>query len=341
MHPTIRNFVSLWKYVLRGFVAGISAGGLFALCCISTGHFMPVARAEAGAVNPELKAAHLATDKSSIDLTQQDQSGGPMEETKTPQEARQEAKAKIAIDSAVRDGLQHASDTAKVQAKAFFAYSPTGLYEIFCHEGALTDIQMQSGEEILYIGGGDTARWLVDKAQSGSGDQKQWHIYVKPLKANITTNFVITTDRRSYQIRARASSFYNPIIGWTYPQDERAAFLRQQAERARKEEGEISQSVSPDKMNFAYKVIEKSGFFGSSYSWTPKMVFDDGTKTYIQMADTMRSGEAPALFVKDDDNVTLVNYRVKNNYYIVDRLFAQAEMRNGTKETVIIKRTNK
>jgi type IV secretion system protein VirB9 len=94
-------------------------------------------------------------------------------------------------------------------------------------------------------------------------------------------------------------------------------------------------------MNFAYKVIEKSGFFGSSYSWTPKMVFDDGTKTYIQMADTMRSGEAPALFVKDDDNVTLVNYRVKNNYYIVDRLFAQAEMRNGTKETVIIKRTNK
>jgi len=94
-------------------------------------------------------------------------------------------------------------------------------------------------------------------------------------------------------------------------------------------------------MNFNYKIQEKSGFFGGSYSWTPKMVFDDGTKTYIQMADTMSSGEAPALFVSDGKEVTLVNYRVKKNYYIVDRLFAQAEMRNGLKEIVVIKKVNK
>jgi len=94
-------------------------------------------------------------------------------------------------------------------------------------------------------------------------------------------------------------------------------------------------------MNFNYKIEEKSGFFGGSYSWTPKMVFDDGQKTHIQMAATMSSGEAPALFVSDGKEVMLVNYRVKKNYYIVDRLFAQAEMRNGLKEIVVIKKINK
>ena len=70
------------------------------------------------------------------------------------------------------------------------------------------------------------------------------------------------------------------------------------------------------------------------------MVFDDGTKTYIQMSGHMSSGEAPALFVKSDEGLALVNYRVKGDYYIVDRLFQKAEMRNGLKETVVISRKN-
>jgi type IV secretion system protein VirB9 len=71
------------------------------------------------------------------------------------------------------------------------------------------------------------------------------------------------------------------------------------------------------------------------------MVFDDGLKTYIQMADGMKAGEAPALFIKDDGQVNLVNYRVKDNYYVVDRIFNQAELRNGVKETVVITRNGK
>jgi type IV secretion system protein VirB9 len=229
-----------------------------------------------------------------------------------------------------------------VQSKTFYSYNPTGLYEIFCHEGYLTDIQLQPGEDIQYIGGGDTVRWTVDRATSGSGENKRWHIYVKPLADRVTTNFMITTDRRSYQIRAKATGdFYNPIVGWTYPLDEKAAFLREKEEQIRKEEEQVTQAVSPEKMNFRYKVEEKTGFWGTGgkYPWTPKMVFDDGLKTYIQMGEGMNATEAPALFVKDDaGNLMLVNYRVKKNYYIVDRLFSQAELRNGMEETVYIKR---
>ena len=67
------------------------------------------------------------------------------------------------------------------------------------------------------------------------------------------------------------------------------------------------------------------------------MVFDDGSKTYIKMPETMKSGDAPALFVKENNTLVLVNYRVKISYYIVDRLFEEVEMRNG-KQLVKIKK---
>ena len=320
------------KDMYKAFLFGILGGGFFTIiliCWFPSVNLLPLATAE-----NSVKPAVAVQPQKLPDLPQE------TEDPMTPREEKAALKASRTIDAANREGLQDASEAATVQAKAFFSYKPTGIYQIYCHEGHLTDIQLQPGEDILYIGGGDTTRWIVDRAQSGTSDSKQWHVYIKPMKSNIATNFMIATDKRSYQIRARSGTVYNPIIGWTYPLDEKAAFLRQQTEKKQKEEEQISSTVSPEKMNFNYKVEEKSGFFGGSFSWTPKMVFDDGIKTYIQMADTMPSGEAPALFVSDGKEVTLVNYRVKKNYYIVDRLFAQAEMRNGLKEVVVIKKVN-
>lgn len=330
------------KFLLRGFLSAIVVGGIVCLYLLYTGNLMPAAMAQQQAVNPELKGTAGPEKPAQLQVDPvQTQAAGLFETPATPTERKQEAEAKATAAAGNREGLQRVPDVTRIQSKAFFAYSPTSIYEIFCHEGHLTDIQLQAGEDIQYIGGGDTVRWVVDKAPSGAGDGRQWHIYIKPLRGGLVTNFIITTDRRAYQIRARSSSFYNPIIGWTYPHDEKMAFLRQQAEQKKKEDEQITPAVSPDKMNFNYKISEKSGLFGGSFSWTPKMVFDDGTKTYIQMSDGMSSGEAPALFVKDDSGLALVNYRVKDNYYIVDRLFQKAEMKNGMEETVVITRSRR
>ena len=110
------------------------------------------------------------------------------------------------------------------------------------------------------------------------------------------------------------------------------------AEEKKHDNDNISGKVSPDKLCFAYSIESQNSWYKSPYSWLPKIAFDDGLKTYIQMADGMKAGAAPALFVKDDDGVNLVNYRVKDNYYVVDRIFNQAELRNGMKETVVITR---
>jgi type IV secretion system protein VirB5 len=64
---------------------------------------------------------------------------------------------------------------------------------------------------------------------------------------------------------------------------------------------------------------------------------------YAQANDPFKAvGDAPPLFVKGNDgNSDLVNYRVRGNYYVVDQLFATAELRLGQdhQQVVCIKRT--
>ena len=63
----------------------------------------------------------------------------------------------------------------------------------------------------------------------------------------------------------------------------------------------------------------------------PVRVFDDGKKTYIQISQAARNREAPVLVViGPDGKQEMVNYRVKDDMYIVDRLFERAELILGS-----------
>jgi len=69
--------------------------------------------------------------------------------------------------------------------------------------------------------------------------------------------------------------------------------------------------------------------------------FDDGKHVYIEFPAAIAQGDAPPLFLKGDGGTSeLVNYRVHDNYYIVDQLFAVAELRLGTdpQQTVRIRK---
>jgi type IV secretion system protein VirB9 len=79
---------------------------------------------------------------------------------------------------------------------------------------------------------------------------------------------------------------------------------------------------------------------GDNPPWKPVRAFDDGSKVYIEFPSRIDQGEAPPLFVvgPNGDN-QLVNYRVRDNYYIVDRLFAAAELRLGEKRQQVVRIT--
>jgi type IV secretion system protein VirB9 len=237
--------------------------------------------------------------------------------------------AKTVVQANSTANTQDIPDAIPKGGSFAFTYFEGGLYKVYTKEGFLTDVQLQTGEKINAILGGDTARWMVDKAFSGTPGGERWHVYIKPLKDGLFTNFIITTDRHNYQIQVQSGNWYCPMVTWLYPEEEAAIYRAQQE----KEKETLSLAkTSPDRLNFSYKFDHKD------YPWCPIAIFDDGLKTFIHMPSQMGADEAPVLLVKDGTgNLLLVNYRVQNNAYIVDRLFTAAELRVG-KEVVKIKR---
>ena len=68
---------------------------------------------------------------------------------------------------------------------------------------------------------------------------------------------------------------------------------------------------------------------GANVPWKPVRAFDDGSHVYVQMPARMKSSEAPALLINAGSGTQMVNYRVKGNYYVVDRLFSDAILVSG------------
>lgn len=78
---------------------------------------------------------------------------------------------------------------------------------------------------------------------------------------------------------------------------------------------------------------------GDNPNWRPRRVFDDGKKVFIQFPKSLAVSEAPPLFVTDrkGKKSKLVNYRVRGEYYVVDRLFDHAELRLGEKKQQVVR----
>ena len=87
----------------------------------------------------------------------------------------------------------------------------------------------------------------------------------------------------------------------------------------------IAAGVDVSALNFRYAIQ------GDTPAWRPLRAFDDGRQVFIEFPRGIGQGEMPPLFVVGPDGNTseLVNYRVRGNYMIVDRLFAAAELRFG------------
>jgi type IV secretion system protein VirB9 len=253
----------------------------------------------------------------------------------SPQSTDQKAAdAQKTVTDNVTHNTQDVTSAITGQADFVYTYIPNRVYKVYCTETRITEIQLQPGESNVKVDGADSVQWIIDQVESGSSNTRQVHINIKPIKSNISTNFYIYTDQHAYHIEAYAGDFYTPIIRWTYPQEEKLALLRQQEKEQQLENDSIplgQANMSLESLCFKYQI------YGWDYPWKPVLVFDDGLKTYIQMPAAMKSSEAPALFVKDGKTLALVNYRIKNNYYIVDRLGESFEMHVGKKVVKIKK----
>lgn len=223
-----------------------------------------------------------------------------------------------------------------------YDYVEGALYQILVCPFNSTDIMLEPGEQLIDHTAGDVVRFAVKATYSGSEKGKCVHYSIKPLYSNIKTNVTLYTDRRTYYLEITSTSdVYMAGVSWNYPMSESLSLIASQVPKSVPVFQESSEDkfteitlneVDPTKMNFHYEI------HGDNPVWRPVRVFDDGLKTYIQFPESIKAYEAPVLFVLDSKKkLQLVNYRVKGCYYIVDRLFDQADLRMGQKNQTIVR----
>jgi type IV secretion system protein TrbG len=219
----------------------------------------------------------------------------------------------------VRDGF--------INAMQVYPYTGGALYQVYTAVGQITDIALQPGEQLVGSGpvaAGDTVRWIIGDTVSGSGATQQVHILVKPTRADLMTNLIINTNLRTYHMELRSTErTYMASVSWQYPQDQLIALRRQNAQA--EASSPVATGVDLANINFRYAIE------GDRAPWRPLRAYDDGRQVFIEFPRGIGQGEMPPLFVVGPEGNTseLVNYRVRANYMIVDRLFAAAELRFG------------
>jgi P-type conjugative transfer protein TrbG len=227
-----------------------------------------------------------------------------------------------------------------INSAMFYDYMPGAIYEVHTSPRFISTIALRPGEKLISKAAGDTVRWVMGETQQGTGSNAQTLVFVKPIKGELRTNIVLTTDQRTYMLEAIShnSDAYTSIVSWNYPRDQlaelsTAGILADGGQGG----GAIDGDISVDNLNFAYR-IKPVKPRGRAPAWMPERVFDDGHKTYIQFAPDLGTTEAPPLFViGENKQAELVNYRVQGRYYVVDRLITAAELRLGTKEQQIVR----
>jgi type IV secretion system protein VirB9 len=226
---------------------------------------------------------------------------------------------------------EHNQPAVGPDGRVLYSYG-AGLPTVVCAPLRVCIIELQAGERLVgepQIG--DSVRWNISPAMFGHDDSATTVIVLKPQTSGLDTNLLITTDRRAYYLRLVSKpEDYVARVAFAYPEDQSTNAkwqeqIAKQKERDRKNNIATLPGNSIDALCFDYKIK------GKDPTIKPVRVFDDGQKTYIQITHETQTREAPVLVVLGrDGKQDMVNYRVKGDMYIVDRLFDRAELLLGT-----------
>lgn len=179
---------------------------------------------------------------------------------------------------------------------------------------------------------GDTERWIIDTSVMGSGEQSLL-VIIKPVDCGLSTNLLVPTSRRVYEMSLasdRCSSrgepeVYTRRVTFWYPDDMRTA----------REEERERRVGAPDlaALNRAYRLDRGSWWSalrGRGYPWTPREVFDDGTRTFIVLPEQAGNDEMPILYALENGEQQVLNYALRGDTIVADRVLRRAALVVGS-----------
>ena len=189
---------------------------------------------------------------------------------------------------------------------------------IFCRTLYVCDIILQPGETITNLAIGDSTRWVVSSASSGTNNATP-HILIKPTEMNISTNMIVTTNKRAYYVDLHSANVTPMVrVGWLYPKEADAANENAHGDMA---------MDAPLPLDYKYDDAGSRELF-------PATIYNDGKHTYLRLDPHIE--ELPVLFAIGPDGDQLVNYRVKDgSEYIVDGVPDRIALVVGTGKHVL------
>ena len=242
-----------------------------------------------------------------------------------------------AIRAANAEALAPSRADGFMNAAQVFGYEPGRVYEVWTAPMRITALSLEPGEKIISKAAGDTERWMIGDTTSGEAETVQTHLLIKPYRAGLATNMVVTTNRRVYLLALKASGeseAFNAAVSWTHPLPQ--APISQVA---------VGPAETLPKPGTPAPILKAHGPEACRIrtgwrkpDWTPVSVHDDGRQTFITFPESLGTTEAPPLFVMNEQGeAQLTNWRKQGNSYVVDRLFQKAELRLGGERPQIVK----
>ncbi len=256
----------------------------------------------------------------------------------------QEARAETAVPDPVLDAtLDYAEDGDFEATQVIFEGTverfPYGHRQatLICAPLRICSIVLEDGEIVLDVLSGDTQHWQTFELTTGPGGSTPV-VGVRPMvdfefaeTCDKSTNLVITTDRRVYDIQlelppcsqSEASDPnphrpYHRRLSFYYPDDLVRSWHTRAELRALQEQMLAEQQASApptllaptsgvESLNWDYRVRSgRRNLLEPRFPWRPQAVFDDGERTYIRLPPEAR--DLPAVFEVTGGEDAVVNF---------------------------------
>ena len=209
---------------------------------------------------------------------------------------------------------------------------------------------------------GDQARWIISTAKTGQSGISTL-VIVKPKACDVSTNLVLSTDRRIYDIDldsppcsdrdTNPKRAYTRHIRFTYPNEPDTAVSAQANVPTREvpatsQLADSSSTAGEASTDFStkYRVVTESrgpfGLFGKKhprFPWRPAAISDDGAHVYVSLPEISRKYASPVLYaLEDDGSRAIVNYVVRDTLIVTDRVFRRGVLviPNGKREETLV-----
>ena len=254
------------------------------------------------------------------------------------------ANARAATDDYRRTGRARVVQTGTYSMVPFDHVQPT----LQCAPARVCTIELQSGERVIDHVLGDSHRWVVE---FGMAQDSTPLVATKPVgppdACDLTTNLVVTTDRRTYHFTLDSppcpgrGEGTNPILPYMsrmkfyYPDEalvhhhaapepwESASAVRVPGVAGAGVPAAVAEEVGAampvsdlGELHFDYRATPDRGF-----PWVPRVIFDNGRQTCIRLPPEAYHSDLAVLYeLNARGDYELVQYVVRDGCILTDRV---------------------